>query len=270
MQQSVSPFVSPFAKKVLLSAFCVLAVFQTQNSQAQEAADTTIGGVVGAGVGALAGRAIGGNDTATIVGAIVGGGLGLLVGHNIGKTEKEQMEISRLQALDEDQQQQWQSENSSITITTKIVREGYYYQSPQTVCRSYVSYININGEHSVENGQACHQEGGWIAVKPTEVIYQSTSYVSSAEVPAGPRRVVCKSPYPGVFRILDSVTGDTVGAYHYYDVESCELAAQKQRGGLVCLAGYYPGSAIVYDLGSDTYLGQTRKSLRDCIRSLPN
>jgi surface antigen len=257
-------------KKLILSACCALAIFQTQNSQAQEAADTTIGGVVGAGVGAIAGKAIGGNDTATIVGAIVGGGLGLLVGHHIGVTEKQQMEISRLKALDEDQPQQWQNETSTVTITTKIVREGYYYQNPQTVCRSYTSYININGERSVESGQACQQEGGWVVVKPTEVIYQTTTYTTTDEAPAGPRRVVCKSPYPGVFRILDSVTGDTVGAYHYYDVESCELAAQKQRGGLVCLAGYYAGSSIVYDLASDTYLGPTRRSLRDCIRSLPN
>ena len=51
--------------------------------------DAQTGGLIGLGVGALAGQAIGGNTGGTLIGAAVGGGLGYIIGNESDKTKQE-------------------------------------------------------------------------------------------------------------------------------------------------------------------------------------
>ncbi len=47
--------------------------------------DAQTGAIIGAGIGAVAGQAIGGSSEATLIGAAVGGGAGYLVGNEADK-----------------------------------------------------------------------------------------------------------------------------------------------------------------------------------------
>ncbi|MFG0329503.1 MAG: glycine zipper domain-containing protein [Phycisphaerales bacterium] len=47
--------------------------------------DAAAGGLIGAGIGALAGQAIGGNTEATVIGTAVGAGAGYVVGNESDK-----------------------------------------------------------------------------------------------------------------------------------------------------------------------------------------
>jgi hypothetical protein len=49
------------------------------------------GGLAGAGIGALAGNAIGGNSEATLIGAAIGGGLGYIIGNEDDKKKAQEM-----------------------------------------------------------------------------------------------------------------------------------------------------------------------------------
>ncbi len=51
--------------------------------------DAQTGGLIGLGVGALAGQAIGGNTGGTLIGAAVGGGLGYIIGNESDKAKQE-------------------------------------------------------------------------------------------------------------------------------------------------------------------------------------
>ena len=52
--------------------------------------DAQSGALLGAGIGALAGQAIGGDTKATVIGAAVGGGAGYVIGNESDKAKHQQ------------------------------------------------------------------------------------------------------------------------------------------------------------------------------------
>ncbi len=52
--------------------------------------DAQTGGLIGAGFGALAGQAIGGNTTGTLIGTAVGAGAGYVIGNESDKKKQQQ------------------------------------------------------------------------------------------------------------------------------------------------------------------------------------
>ncbi|MBD0414659.1 glycine zipper 2TM domain-containing protein [Oryzicola mucosus] len=65
----------------LLSTFAVLSVTAMVLTGCNTPGERAVGGgVIGAGAGALAGQAIGGNTRSTVAGALIGGAAGSLIG----------------------------------------------------------------------------------------------------------------------------------------------------------------------------------------------
>lgn len=56
--------------------------------------DAQTAGLIGAGIGALAGQAIGGNTTATVIGTAVGAGAGYVIGNESDKNKARERERS--------------------------------------------------------------------------------------------------------------------------------------------------------------------------------
>lgn len=73
--------------KLLILLACV-----TMLSGCADMNTATMGGLGGAGAGALAGQAIGRNTAGTLIGAAVGGGLGYIIGNEMDKSKQQQVQ----------------------------------------------------------------------------------------------------------------------------------------------------------------------------------
>jgi len=91
--------------------------------------DAQTGGLIGAGVGALAGQAIGGDTKSTLIGTAVGGGAGYMLGNESDKKKTKQ------------EMQQLRQEISTVTVnitnsngsvsTVKLTKQGTGYVGPR-------------------------------------------------------------------------------------------------------------------------------------------
>ena len=81
--------------KCLVTIFMVVAVSVGLAFVAGCESDAQTGALIGTGIGALAGQAIGGDTEATLIGAAVGGGAGYMVGSEQDK-KKTKAEIESL------------------------------------------------------------------------------------------------------------------------------------------------------------------------------
>ncbi|MHC4638026.1 MAG: glycine zipper domain-containing protein [Planctomycetota bacterium] len=91
--------------------------------------DAQTGGLVGAGVGALAGQAIGGDTQGTLIGAAIGGGAGYAVGN---ERDKKAAEADR-NAIREEMNYvsvNFTTSNGSI-LTVRLRKEGVGYRGPK-------------------------------------------------------------------------------------------------------------------------------------------
>ncbi len=68
----------------LVAGFVWMTAFPGCQSDAQ------MGALIGTGLGALAGQAIGGDTEGTVIGAAAGAGLGYVIGNESGKAKQEQ------------------------------------------------------------------------------------------------------------------------------------------------------------------------------------
>ena len=73
----------------LVTIIALLAVLSCYALIAGCESDAQSGGLIGAGVGALAGQAIGGNTQSTLIGTAIGGGAGYAVGNERDKKSAE-------------------------------------------------------------------------------------------------------------------------------------------------------------------------------------
>jgi outer membrane lipoprotein SlyB len=103
------------------------------------------GALVGTGVGALAGQAIGRNTAGTLIGAGVGAGAGYMIGNEADK-KKAAAETARLQQQNAQlQQQNAQLQQEAGTVTINVTNSNGSI-TPVTLRRQGAVYIGPRGE----------------------------------------------------------------------------------------------------------------------------
>jgi len=100
--------------------------------------DAQTGALIGTGVGALAGQAIGGDTKSTLIGAGVGGGAGYMIGNEQDK-KKTRAEMESLR------QGNMQMQQEMSTVTVNIVNSNGSI-TPVTLRKQGVVYIGPRGE----------------------------------------------------------------------------------------------------------------------------
>ena len=122
--------------KCLVTIFMVVAVSLGLAFIVGCESDAQTGALVGTGVGALAGQAIGGDTEATLIGAAVGGGAGYMIGAERDK-KKTQAEID---ALRQEVRQQVNRVTVNITNSNGSI-------TPVTLTKQGVGYVGPRGEY---------------------------------------------------------------------------------------------------------------------------
>ncbi len=144
---------------VLLAAGCT----QTM----QDKPNQTMGTLVGAGLGALAGSQIGGGKgqmAAIAVGTLAGAWLGGNIGSKLDEVDRMKMANTTQSALETNRvgaTSSWSNPDSghSGTITPTRTYQSVDYGRP---CREYRTTVNIDGRNEEAYGTACRQpDGSW-------------------------------------------------------------------------------------------------------------
>lgn len=124
----------------------------------------TIGGVAGAGLGAVVGSNVGGGrgrTAAIAVGTLLGAGLGSSIGASLDRADMIQYNQTSQRALEVGQPNQqfpWSNPQSGNSGT--VVPQGYYQQANGNYCREYTQTINVGGRLEEGYGTACRQSDG--------------------------------------------------------------------------------------------------------------
>ncbi|MEE8275348.1 MAG: RT0821/Lpp0805 family surface protein [Alphaproteobacteria bacterium] len=130
----------------------------------------TVGTLVGAGLGGLAGSQIGsgtGQMVAIGAGVLLGGLLGSEVGKSLDKADQlyaERNAQQTLEATPTGQMSSWQNPDSGNSGTFTPTNT---YQSAQgQYCREYQTTVNVGGQVEQAYGTACRQpDGSWQIVQ---------------------------------------------------------------------------------------------------------
>lgn len=127
-----------------------------------------LGGLLGAGGGALAGSQIGsgkGQLTAVAIGALGG----MLLGNSIGNSldELDQMKMSNttqrtLEVVRDGQTSTWQNPNSGNSGSVVPLRT---YQAAGSYCREFQQTVTVGGQQQSAYGTACRQPDGTWKIK---------------------------------------------------------------------------------------------------------
>ena len=126
----------------------------------------TLGTIVGAGLGALAGSQVGGgrgNMAAVAIGALAGAWMGGEVGKSLDKADRAYMARTTQNTLETAQtgvSSTWRNPDSgnygTVTPTQTYQKAGGDY------CRQFEQTIYVNGKEETATGRACHQpDGTW-------------------------------------------------------------------------------------------------------------
>ncbi len=130
----------------------------------------TVGTLVGAGLGGLAGSQIGsgtGQMVAVGAGVLLGGLLGSEVGKSLDKADRlyaERNAQQTLEATPTGQSSTWQNPDSGNSGTFTPTQT---YQTAQgQYCREYQTTVNVGGQVEQAYGSACRQpDGSWQIVQ---------------------------------------------------------------------------------------------------------
>ena len=145
----------------LLALFMLSACESAENNPKQ-----TVGTLVGAGLGALAGSQIGGGRgqlAAVAIGAVAGGLFGSEIGKSLDKADKMHLERTTQNSLEYNKAGQtstWRNPDSgnagSVTPTST------YKSANGKDCREYKTKIVVDGKEETGTGRACRDaEGNW-------------------------------------------------------------------------------------------------------------
>jgi len=148
---------APVALSVVLLGAC--------ENNVQNAPKQTLGSIMGAGVGALAGSQIGsgkGQLAAVAIGAIAGGLFGNEVGKSLDRADHAYMEQTSTRTLEYNrvgQSSSWNNPDSGHSGTITPTRT---YQQAGLDCRDFETTVNIDGKTERATGRACRQaDGTW-------------------------------------------------------------------------------------------------------------
>jgi lipopolysaccharide export system protein LptA len=128
-----------------------------------------IGGLGGAGIGALLGQVIGGNTVGTLIGAGVGAGLGYIIGNEVDKKEVQKRNTAM-------EQETWPLAGTTWTVVSVTPR-------PEEPIKSKTSQFNPDGTLTTTttywNGRTVTDSGRYRIVGQTLIINQD-NYVINA------------------------------------------------------------------------------------------
>ncbi|MGB0672094.1 MAG: RT0821/Lpp0805 family surface protein [Rhodospirillales bacterium] len=133
-------------------------------ADAQDNPKTTLGTLLGAGLGGLAGSQIGsgkGQMAAIGLGVLAGAVLGNQIGSSLDKADKLMLERTTQSSLEYNKSGEssaWANPDSGNKGTVTPTRT--YVSSNGTNCREYETIVNIGGRDEVAKGTACRQEDG--------------------------------------------------------------------------------------------------------------
>lgn len=152
-------------------AALVAALFLVSCQTVQDNPKQSIGTVLGAGLGALAGAQFGkgdGNIAAIAVGAILGGLAGNQVGAGLDEADRRAMASTTHTALNSSPPgvaTAWHNPSSGNSGSVKPLA---FEKSAATggVCRDFETTVNVDGKTETALGRACRQaDGTWKIVK---------------------------------------------------------------------------------------------------------
>lgn len=114
---------------------------------------------IGAGAGAIAGQAIGGNTEATLIGAGAGALLGYIIGNEIDKYDKEHIDDT-FENTPSHQPVAWSNPDKKTSY--KMTPKPAYQTSQGRVCRDAKIQATIDGRIETTHTTACRdQYGKW-------------------------------------------------------------------------------------------------------------
>ena len=144
----------------------VLAVALTACSNTDSGEKQTVGTLLGAGLGALAGSQFGGGKgqlAAVAVGALAGAWMGGEAGKSLDKADKAYAQRTAQDALEYNKVNQTASWNNPDSKASGTVTPTRTYQTADgTNCREYETTVVIDGKTEKATGTACRQpDGTW-------------------------------------------------------------------------------------------------------------
>ncbi len=149
---------------VLLIAGLLGACVDTQSNQKQ-----TVGTLLGAGVGALAGSQVGGGKgqlAAVVIGALGGAFLGGQIGKSLDEVDRMKAGQAQHQALEQKPDgmaSAWSNPNTGHSGQVKPTRT--YQTASGENCREYQHEVVIDGRRETASGTACRQpDGTWRSI----------------------------------------------------------------------------------------------------------
>lgn len=148
----------------------VLAVSLVGCQSMQDSPKQTMGTLVGAGLGALAGSQVGsgkGQMAAIAAGTLLGAWAGSEVGASLDRADRMYMENNTQSALESNPTgvtSTWQNPDSGHSGTTTPVQT---YRTAQGMdCREFENTVTVDGRTETATGRACRQaDGTWKLVQ---------------------------------------------------------------------------------------------------------
>lgn len=143
------------------ATFILAACADYQNNPKQ-----TIGGLLGAGLGALAGSQVGsgkGQLVAVAIGALAGAALGSNIGRSLDDVDRLKAQQTTQKALESSRTgatSSWSNPDSGASGTVTPTRT--YQTASGENCREYSQTVTIDGKQETAIGTACRQpDGNW-------------------------------------------------------------------------------------------------------------
>ncbi len=151
---------------IRLTSVLLAVVFLGSCAEMQDNPKQTIGTLLGAGVGALAGSQIGGGKgqmAAIAIGTLAGAWAGSEIGKSLDKADKMYAQRTSQNALEYNQVGQtsaWSNPDSGNSGTMTPVRT--YQLASGENCREFETTVKIDGREEKAYGKACRgADGAW-------------------------------------------------------------------------------------------------------------
>lgn len=146
---------------VLIAGALVAGCADAQNNPKQ-----TLGTIVGAGLGALAGSQVGGGKGQMVgvaIGALAGAWMGSEIGKSLDKADKAYLARTTQDSLEYGKTgvtSSWRNPDSGHSGT--VTPTSTYQKAAGEYCRQFEQTIYVNGKEETATGRACRQpDGTW-------------------------------------------------------------------------------------------------------------
>jgi surface antigen len=152
-----------------LGALALIGALLAGCANAENNPKQTLGTIVGAGLGALAGSQVGGGKgqmAAVAIGALAGAWMGGEVGKSLDKADKAYMARTTQDSLESSRtgvSSSWRNPDSGHRGT--VTPTSTYQKASGEYCRQFEQTIYVDGKEETATGRACRQpDGTWKVV----------------------------------------------------------------------------------------------------------